>query len=77
MDTVFVYPATLKYYVIPSVKNVRVSVRPSAGMSFRHRYVFRPILFKLCIRVDIGKEWFGIVDGQNGSSNKYRIMALD
>ena len=25
--------------------------------------IFRPIYFKLCIRVDIRKEWFGCVDG--------------
>ena len=25
--------------------------------------IFRPIFFKLCIRVYIRKEWFGIVDG--------------
>ena len=24
--------------------------------------IFRPIFFKLCIRVDIRIEWFGIVD---------------
>ena len=25
--------------------------------------IFLPIFFKLCIRVDIRKEWFGIVGG--------------
>ena len=25
--------------------------------------IFWPIFFKLCISVDIRKEWFGIVDG--------------
>ena len=25
--------------------------------------IFGPIFFKLCVRVDIRKEWFGIVDG--------------
>ena len=25
--------------------------------------IFLPIFFKLCIRVDIKKEWFGIEDG--------------
>ena len=25
--------------------------------------IFLPIFFKLCIRVDIRKEWLGIVDG--------------
>ena len=25
--------------------------------------IFRPIFFKLCIRVDIKKEWHGIEDG--------------
>ena len=24
--------------------------------------IFRPIFFKLCIRVDIKKEWFGVED---------------
>ena len=24
---------------------------------------FKPIFFKLCILVDTGKDWFGIVDG--------------
>ena len=38
--------------------------------------IFRPIFFKLCIRVDIRKEWFGIEDGQL-SSIKSRVMALD
>ena len=38
--------------------------------------IFSPIFFKLCVRVDIRKEWFWIVDGQI-SSNKSRVMALD
>ena len=38
--------------------------------------IFRPIFFKLCIRVHIRKEWFEIVDGKF-SSNMYRVMALD
>ena len=25
--------------------------------------IFWPILFKLCVQVDIGKEWFKIIDG--------------
>ena len=25
--------------------------------------IFLPIFFKLCVRVDIRTEWFGIVDG--------------
>ena len=35
-----------------------------------------PILFKPCMRVDIGKECLGIADGYI-SSNNYRVMALD
>ena len=66
----FLYPATLKsagYYVIPSVQkfafecpSVRPYVRP---FPLSILSIFRPIFFKLCIRVDIRKEWFGIVDG--------------
>ena len=35
-----------------------------------------PIFFKLCMRVDIGKECLGIADGYI-STNMYRVMALD
>ena len=37
----------------------------------------RPFFFKLCtcIWVDIGEEWFGIIDGQI-LSNKHRVIAL-
>ena len=47
-------------------KNLRLSVR----LSVRQRFVSAlylehvlPIFFKLCLRVDIRKEWFGIIDG--------------
>ena len=67
----FLYPATLKsagYYVIPSVQKFAFecpSVCPSVSASF-----------PLYIRVDIRKEWFGIVD-EKISSIKSRVMALD
>ena len=38
--------------------------------------IFQLIFFKLCIRVDIGEELFGIVDG-NILSNKHRVIDLD
>ena len=38
--------------------------------------IFLPIFFKLCIRVDIRKEWLRIVDGLI-SPIKFRVMALD
>ena len=37
---------------------------------------FWPIVFKLCIQVDIWEEWSGIVDGQI-SPNKHRAIVLD
>ena len=41
----------------PLFKNLRLSVHLSILS------IFLPIFFKLCIRVDIRKKWFGIVDG--------------
>ena len=38
--------------------------------------IFCPIFFKLCIRVDSRKEWFGIED-ELISSIKSRVIALD
>ena len=38
--------------------------------------IFLQIFFKLCIRVDIRKNWFGIVDGLIASI-KSKVMALD
>ena len=38
--------------------------------------IFLPICFKLCMRVNIGKECLGIEDGLILSSN-YRVVALD
>ena len=37
---------------------------------------FLPIFFKLCIDVDIGEEWYGIVSGIISFRNN-RVMALD
>ena len=64
------------FYVIPSVQkfafeclsvcpSVSQSVRPASGSdSFPLSLlsIFLPIFFKLCIRVDIRKEWFGSVN---------------
>ena len=38
--------------------------------------IFRHIFFKICIRVDIGDEWFWIVD-ELILSNKHRVIALN
>ena len=53
------------YYGIPSLQKFVLSVCPSVTISFPLSIlsIFRPIFFKLYIRVDIGEEWFGIVDG--------------
>ena len=37
---------------------------------------FRPIFFKLCMGIDIRKDWFGIADGLNSFTDN-RVMALD
>ena len=50
----------------PPFKNLRSSVRPSIRTSVRQRVagsIFKPIFFKLGMRVDIGKEFPGIADG--------------
>ena len=68
------YPATLKstgYYVIMSIQKLRSSVCPSVRLFVRpsaHRFhsllgAFKPIFFKLAMRVDIGKECPGVADG--------------
>ena len=67
----FLYPATLKsagYYVIPSVQKFAFecpSVCPSVSASFQLSAgcIFKPIVFKLGMRVDIGKACPGIADG--------------
>ena len=76
------YPATLKsvgYYVIPSVQKFAFEC-PSVYLTALHfrsiLSIFLPIFFKLCIRVDIRKEWCWIVGGSI-SSIKSRVMALD
>ena len=38
-----------------------IDVKNSFPLSFLS--ILCPIFFKLCIRVDIRKEWFGIIDG--------------
>ena len=61
----------------PPFKNLRLSVHPSVRLSVHPsvclsvsasfqlsaRCIFKPIFFKLGIRVDIGKECLGIADG--------------
>ena len=39
-----------------------IDVKNSFPLSISN--IFRPIFFKICIRVDFRKEWFGIVDEQ-------------
>ena len=62
------------YYVMPS-ENFEC---PSLSASFPDSNLssFLPIFFKLCMDIDIGKEWFGIVNGLNLFINN-RVMALD
>ena len=69
--TFLLYPATLKsagYYVIPSIQKIALecpSVCPSVSASFSLSAgsIFKPIFFKLAMRVDIGKECHWIADG--------------
>ena len=63
--------------------SVRLSVCPSVRPSVRQSIVFTICwehflkkLFKLAMRVNIGKECPGIADGQI-LANKYRVTALD
>ena len=51
-----------------------IEVRNSFSLSIFG--IFVPILFKLRMRVDIGKECLGIADGLI-SSNDYSVMVLD
>ena len=61
-------------------KDLRLSVRPSICQRFVSTLYLEHFMtiffFKLCIRVDIRKEWFGIVDVKI-SSIKSRVMDLD
>ena len=52
------------YYGIPSFQKFALSAHPSVTISLPLSIlsIFRPIFFKLYIRVDIGEEWFGILD---------------
>ena len=54
------------------------SVRPSASASFSLSAgsIFKPIFFKLAMRVDIGNECPVIAKGLI-LANKYRVTALD
>ena len=56
----------------------RLSVCPSVSASFPDSNLssFWPIFFKLCMDIDIRKEWFGIGNGLNSFINN-RVMALD
>ena len=49
---------TLELWPLIEVKNCILFSFPLCNLSS-----LLPIFFKLCILVDIGKEWFGIVDG--------------
>ena len=74
------YPATKKCWVLSfnflsKFAFDRPSVHPSI-CSFICFSICRTVSFKLCIRVGIGKEWFGNVDWYI-SSNKYKEMTLD
>ena len=67
------------YYVIPfKLLSVRLSVHLSISASFPCSYVsiFRPIFFKFCIGIDIGKEWYGIANGLISFRNNL-VMVLD
>ena len=64
------------YYIIPSENLECLSVRPSA-LCFRIlTSSFGPIFLKLCMDIDIEKEWFGIANGLNLFINN-RVMDLD
>ena len=70
------YSATQKVagnYVIP-LKIFRPSISPSFPDS--NLSSFWPIVFKLCMDIDIGEEWFGISNGLNLFINN-RVMVLD
>ena len=59
--------------------SVRPSLRrPSVSASFRcsNFSTFWPIIFKLCIDIGIGKEWYGFASGLIPFWNN-RVMALD
>ena len=74
------------HFVIPRHSSNRLSVRPSVRLSVRpsvsasspdsNLSSFWPIFFKLCMDIDIGKEWFGIVNGLNSFINNID-MPLD
>ena len=49
---------TLELWPLIEVKNCIFFSFPLSNLSS-----FLPIFFKLCILVDTGKDWFGIVDG--------------
>ena len=62
----FLYPTALKsvgFYVTPSIQKFGLSVFQSVPLLFVSALYFEHFLPELCIRVDIWKEWFGIVDG--------------
>ena len=66
----------------PNRLNVRSSVRPdgypsvSASLPDSNLSNFWPIFFKLCMDIDIGKEWFGVANWLNSFINN-RVMVLD
>ena len=62
----------------PNRLSVRPSIRPSVSASFPNSNLssFWPIFFKLRVDIDIGEEWFGVVNELNSYMN-HRVMALD
>ena len=56
----------------------RLSVHPSVRTSFPESNLssFWPILFKLCMDIDIREQWFEMAHGLNSMINN-RVMALD
>ena len=62
----------------PKILSVCPSIHPSVSASFpdSNLSTFLPIFIKLCMDIDIGGEWFGIVNELNLFINN-RVMALD
>ena len=55
---------TLELWPMIEVKNcIFFRFRSLTGEVFFFFFFFLKIFFKLCILVDTGKDWFGIVDG--------------
>ena len=80
----FLYPATKKWRGIilyPPKRFEYPSVRPSVCLSALrfgtlNLSSFWAIFLKLCVDIDIGEEWFRLINGLNSFINN-RVMALD